>query len=131
MIKGHCFCKQVKFEITPPTKMCGHCHCESCRRSHGAAFVTWTSVPTEQFKIINGEEKVRNFKSSERATWMFCENCGSPLFQKSSHAPKDIYISAGCLSGELDQRPESHVSIEEKVPWLEVNDGLPCISGKD
>ena len=55
LIYGQCHCQKVKFQITPPTEFCSHCHCESCRKTHGAAFVTWTSVPNDQLKNLKGE----------------------------------------------------------------------------
>lgn len=130
LIRGHCFCRAIQFELTRPTEMCSHCHCESCRRSHGAAFVTWTSVPDGQFQFVKGEERLKKYESSENIFWMFCGDCGTPLFQTTRHSPGRIYVTVASLTAPLDRAPDSHVSFEEKVDWITVNDDLPCYREK-
>lgn len=105
--------------------MCSHCHCESCRRSHGAAFVTWTSVDESQFELLEGAELVGRYESSPAIVWQFCRNCGSSLFQTTRHSPGVFYVVAAAFTDPLDRAPDAHVSFEEKVPWLDVKDDLP------
>lgn len=124
-IKGRCYCGEIQFEITPPTKMFSHCHCESCRRSHGAAFVSWTSVPNEQFELTLGKDRVSSYESSPGIVWQFCKKCGSSIFQKTRHSPNVTYVVAASLIDAIDRKPEGHMSFEEKVSWLDVNDELP------
>ncbi len=130
VMKGRCFCSSVKYDLVPPTEMCSHCHCESCRRSHGSAFATWTSVPLAQFKVAEGKSFVKKYESSQGIFWLFCSDCGSPLFQTTRHSPGRVYVNVASLEDSLDRKPDSHVSFEEKVPWLEVKDGLPCYKEK-
>ena len=42
---GRCHCGGVRFVARFPSRFVAHCHCESCRRAHGAAFVTWAGFP--------------------------------------------------------------------------------------
>lgn len=124
-VLGHCFCQAVKFEIRFPTDFVSHCHCESCRRSHGAAFVTWTGVPLKQFKYLKGQDRLRRYQSSPGVRWIFCENCGTSLLYELAGSPDKIYMTVANLNGALDRLPEGHVSYEEHVPWLKIADGLP------
>lgn len=129
-IQGHCHCKKVQFEITPPTEFCSHCHCESCRRTHGAAFVTWTSVPNNQLRVLKGGDLIREYESSPQIKWMSCGYCMSPLFQTTHMSPGRTYITVASLVDSLDRNPDSHVSYEERVSWISVNDGLPQYKAK-
>jgi hypothetical protein len=124
-IKGSCHCKAVKFELTLPTEFCSHCHCESCRRLHGSAFVTWTSIPERQFNYLVGDQEVCVYESSPGIEWLSCRKCHSHLFQKTTHSKNRIYISLSCLDEKIDRKPDSHVSYEERVDWFCVNDDLP------
>lgn len=124
-IRGRCHCSHILFEIIPPTDFCSHCHCESCRRTHGAPFVTWTSVPESQLKITAGEDFLKQYSSSPGIVWMSCAHCASPLFQITKHSPAKIYIAVASLIDPLDRDPENHVSFGECVSWIKVNDGLP------
>lgn len=124
-IEGHCFCQKIRFKLFPPTDFCSHCHCESCRRSHGSAFVTWTSVPNDQLEITLGKDLIKSYESSPGIEWLSCQNCATPLFQTTRYSPGRTYVGVANLSSPLDREPDSHVSFEEHVPWLKINDGLP------
>ncbi len=124
-VRGRCFCGAVQFVLTFPTDMCGHCHCESCRRAHGAAFVTWTEVPKTQFQFLSGEDRLKRYNSGSTVHWGFCANCGASFLYENEDAPGRVWVTMASLTGPLDRVPDSHVSFEEHVDWFKVNDGLP------
>ncbi len=129
-VQGQCYCASVRFEITFPALSCSHCHCEDCRRIHGAAFVTWTNVPLKQFRFLAGEAKLRKYESHPGIRWGFCGDCGTSLFYDCDDAPENVYVTVANLTGPLDRKPALHYSIEEKVSWLDVRDTLPKVIGK-
>ena len=136
-ITGRCLCGAVQFDLEPPTDFLSVCHCQSCRLSHGAPFVAWTSVPLERFRFRSGQGDVRWFRSSRTIRWGFCGRCGSHLLYRADEAghpesPKvdRMYVSAGSLVGPLDREVQAHVSYEEKVPWYSPADGAPRYRGK-
>ncbi len=128
-VQGKCYCGGVQFELTFPNEFCSHCHCEDCRQAHGAAFVTWTGLPKSQFRFIAGEDKLKKYESRiethQGIRWGFCSDCGTSLLYDCDQAPDKIYITVANLTGKLDREPDSHVSFEEKVNWLSVQDSLP------
>lgn len=127
-IPGSCLCGASRFQLIPPTEFCSHCHCRSCRKSHAAAFVTWTSVPEEQLRVQGAE--LSSYQSSQEVTWLFCRHCGSQLFYRHKGTPGRVYVSVASLDGELDRAPDSHVSYEEHVAWLDGSESLPKYIGK-
>lgn len=136
-IRGGCLCGAVRFVLTPPTDFAAHCHCASCRRSHGAAFVTWTGVPDGRFAFIEGEDRVRWYDSSEWIRWGFCETCGSSMLYtvKAEGHPESptigrVYVAVGSLVDPLDREPSLHVSYDERVSWFHAHDRLPRYRGK-
>jgi len=136
-IRGRCLCGSVEFSLTPPTNFCAHCHCESCRLSSGAAFVTWTSVPSDRFALTAGEEHLKWYRSSDHILWGFCGNCGSSMLYRADKAghhesPKleNMYVSVGSLIDPMDQPPKVHVSYEERLAWMHAKDGLAKHRGK-
>jgi hypothetical protein len=136
-IAGRCLCGAVQFELLPPTDFLSICHCQSCRLSHGAPFVAWTSVPLDRFSFRTGEERVRWYRSSKWIRWGSCDVCGSPLLYRADEvghpdSPKldRMYVSAGSLVTPLDREVETHESFEEHVPWYTPADGLPRHRGK-
>jgi hypothetical protein len=107
-----------------------HCHCTSCRRAHGAPFVTWTSVDQRDLTWRRGEAQLRAYESSTGVFWRFCGRCGSSLAYETTKEPGRIYLTLANLEGALPGRPEAHVSFEEHVEWLDLGFALPRYRGK-
>ncbi|NQU28732.1 MAG: GFA family protein [Candidatus Marinimicrobia bacterium] len=125
IVHGACLCEKIKFEVTLPTKWCAHCHCTLCRRSHGAAFVTWFGVNTSQFRIIKGENQIKWYFSSAESQRGFCTNCGSHILFKSTKWPGETHVSLSNMINPIDRKPAGHAYFDTHVDWLEFNDGLP------
>ena len=119
MALGKCLCGAVQFELDMPTNWVAHCHCSLCRRAHGAAFVTWASVPHDQFRILAGEEHLVRYDSTPRATRSFCGICGSTLlFQSKTKWKDETHIAVANIDDALDKLPEAHGFLADRVEWL-------------
>ena len=68
MLKGHCECGRVTFEVDSEVKDFSHCHCSQCRRLHGAAYGTFAGVPRDAFRYVTGEEDIKSYWSSEKTS---------------------------------------------------------------
>ena len=131
-VQGGCFCGAVTYEITLPTKFCGHCHCSMCRRPHGASYVTWAAVPPEQFRVLQGEAHLSTFESSEIGRRQFCKTCGSQMFcwhEKADGPPDFIDIAIASLQGDIDRAPQAHWYYDSRAAWTSVQDNLPKLGG--
>lgn len=128
-VAGRCHCGAVRFRVRFPTKFFVHCHCEDCRRAHGAAFVTWVGVPDAQFILEQGTAALVRYRSSETAWRQFCRECGTTLTFGGDRWPGEIHIAAGTLEGALDREPQAHVYFDRAVDWIEVSDALPRLGG--
>lgn len=131
VLSGSCLCGAITYQVELPSRWCAHCHCELCRRSHGAAFVTWFGVPFTQFRLVTGEDCLRRFASSPEARRAFCRECGSSLFVQSERWPGEIHIALATVQGELDRLPQSHVYYDQHVSWFQIDDDLPKRGGPE
>ena len=129
IVRGGCLCGAVRFEITPPTKWCAHCHCSLCRRAHGAAFVTWFGVERSQFTLLSDAAIVSWYRSTSPARRGFCPHCGSTLFFESDRWPGEIHIALAHMEGAIDREPAVHVFYDSHVSWFEVGDDLRRLGG--
>ncbi|MGZ3747536.1 MAG: GFA family protein [Pseudobdellovibrionaceae bacterium] len=129
-VTGQCYCKKISFEIQLPTEFVSHCHCESCRTSHGSAFVTWGGVAKNQFRFLLGENLLKKYSSSPQVRWCFCSECGTSLLYDCDYAPEKIYFTLANITGDLDRKPDSHVSYEERIHWFPFKDDLPKFKEK-
>ena len=132
-ITGSCFCQAVQYQISLPTLFCGHCHCSMCRRPHGASFVTWVGVPSEQFHVTQGVDNLTMYDSSAHGRRQFCKTCGSQLFcwhiDDDTGEPKLIDVTLASLQDEIDRLPDTHFYYDSRASWTVVEDDLPKLGG--
>lgn len=122
---GACLCGAVKFVATFPTKWVAHCHCTMCRRAHGAAFVTWVSVPAGQFEMNDLQGLLRTYESSAGALRQFCGRCGASLVFRSQNWPGEVHVARANFIDPVDRMPAVHGFYDTHADWFSVNDCLP------
>ena len=121
--EGHCLCETVRYELEFEIEATSNCHCQYCRRAHGAAFVTTALVPTIALRITAGEQSIARHDGR-----YFCRTCGSRLCNRSDSYPDATSLVVTSLSVEPTARPVIHMNIESKAPWHETLDDCPQIA---
>ena len=125
--RGHCLCKKTSWEFDGPVTWACYCHCDDCRRNCAAPVVAWLGVSLKQFRWTG--DKPKTLESSKGVLRHFCEHCGSPLGFEATHYSGGMHLYAASLENPADFKPEFHVNIQSKLPWLEINDDLPKYEG--
>lgn len=121
---GGCLCGAIRFDVDLPTKWVVHCHCNLCRRAHGAAFVTWVSVPEAQFRLHDPDKRFVTYKSSAEAERGFCSRCGTTFLFRSTRWPGEVHLTRANFTSPIDRAPQAHVFYDTHVDWFAVNDEL-------
>ncbi len=120
---GRCLCKAVRYSIIGDISHIYYCHCESCRRATGSAFVAWGTADKNNFQVTNGELSI--FKSSRGVQRGFCSRCGTTLTYWHFFRDDEIDFTLASLDQSYDLKPQFHVWVQDKLPWVELNDNLP------
>ena len=115
---GRCHCGRVRFVATFPSRFCSHCHCESCRRAHGAPFVTWIGFPGSQVHITQGADDLVAHESSPQTWRKFCRACGTKLFFESHRWAGETHVVLPAFDEPVDRMPEGHAFYDEHVAWI-------------
>jgi hypothetical protein len=123
MLRGHCACGAVHYEVSASPSLATNCHCSICRRTSGAAFVTWFTVPETEFRITSG--KPASFRSSDHGVRAFCSGCGTPLTFQSAKYPAQIDITTCTLDDPERVPPRDHIYTRSRLSWLRLGDELP------
>lgn len=123
MLTGGCFCNYVQYEARGTSSHETNCHCSICRRTGGAPFVAWFTVPASKFRIIAGAPT--SFQSSEHGTRSFCPRCGTPLTFASSKSPQEVDVTTCSLRDPELLPPKDHTRVSGKLRWVELGDELP------
>lgn len=125
MIHGSCLCGSVRYEIRGPLGRASNCYCSMCRKAHGAAFGTYARVQRSDFRLLSGEDAIASYASTPGVTRTFCRRCGSTLQFVSADRPASFALALGTLDDDPGVRPEAHIFVGSKAPWVEIADDLP------
>ncbi len=127
MLHGSCLCGRIRYVVEGELGPLVHCHCQTCRKAHAAAFNTAARVKRSGFRWVAGEEELRSYESTPGKKRYFCGNCGSHLVAAWSNED-DVIVRIGSLDDDPGGRPVLHIWTSMKAPWFEITDGLRQIA---
>ena len=129
---GQCACGAVKFVTQGKINFSVFCHCKACSRFRSMSPVHLLGVPAENFRIVDGEDKVKIGHGFNKIIQGFCVECGSAVFQCPEGAnfralyPTTFQIGdpdlPSCLLPEK-YLPKFHVNYENRL--INIDDNLP------
>ena len=125
MLRGSCLCRAVRYEIAGAVHDVHHCHCSMCRKAHGTAFSTFARITADDFRLVDGEEQVRRYRSSPPIERTFCATCGARLTVRFDGMPDAVWVSVGTMDDDPAVRAGAHVFVGSKAAWEDITDGLP------
>lgn len=122
-LHGGCYCGAVRYRVAAAPVEVSHCHCGICRRTTGAPFVTWATVPAAAFAFTAGAPAV--LRSTPQAERQLCSSCGTALTFRERARPELIDVTAGSLDEPSALRPDEHIWTASQLRWLSLDDDLP------
>ncbi len=118
MLRGSCLCGRVAYEAEATVETIAHCHCETCRKAHGAAFSSIASVPRERVRWVRGEDLLSAYESSPGKVRRFCSVCGSQLVAERDGAP-NVMLRLGCLDTPVTADRQWHIWRSDGASWYD------------
>ena len=117
-------CGEIRYLIHGNPDWSAHCHCRSCQKATGAAFTTWAGLETKNFEVLKG--KIAICATSPGVERGFCSHCGTSLTYVAEEGwPGQISVLAPTLDNPEIVTPASHVFVDDQLPWVKLDDGLP------
>ncbi len=127
LLTGKCLCGAVSFRVArADLRNPVACHCSQCRRWGGGPWPT-VDASVDGLKI-EGEDKIRWYRASDKARRGFCGNCGASLFWQVDAEPDRIDVSLGAfdaVAGGLGLAVKAHIFVGSKGDYYDIADGLP------
>jgi hypothetical protein len=122
LITGGCCCGAVRYEGIELPYNVTHCHCIDCRRSSGAAFVTWASFSRNRFRFSQGQPQQFCWEGRLRG---FCARCGTSLTFLARAEADEIDVTVSSFDQPEAVLPVGHTWVEDRLAWIHLADGLP------
>ncbi len=119
--EGSCLCGATRYRVSGTARV-GICHCRSCRLASGAQNVAWAIFERSAFSVTRGE--LAFFHSSPEVRRGYCGSCGTTLSFETEQRPADVDLTLATLEDPDDLKPECHVWVSHKLPWVTITDGL-------
>jgi hypothetical protein len=98
------------------------CHCNQCQKNSGSIYSSVVVVSNDMFKSKgNTKSYTTKAESGRVVTFVFCPECGSPLWREGDMAPDAKVIRAGTLDSKDDRndaKPLAEVYVENRVDWI-------------
>ena len=124
-LTGGCLCGGVRFEIAAPLESASYCHCTRCQRRSGTAASANARVAPGSFRLVSGEELVREFRLEDGWAKCFCSVCGSQLWSRDPETDARS-VRLGAFDRDPGVRPEWRQFVAYAAPWEAIpEDGLP------
>lgn len=125
---GRCLCGIVRYAVRGALSPVIACHCTLCRRQTGH-FLASTNVALADL-VLQGEDHVRWYASSDLAERGFCGECGSVLFWRRRRSDR-IAIAMGGFDKPTGTMIDRHIFAADKGDYYEIDDGAPIYQGDD
>jgi hypothetical protein len=100
-------CGNVRFVATGRPYRVGLCHCNDCRKHHGALFHASAIFPQDAVTI---EGETRDYAGRH-----FCPRCGSSVFSRTDD---EIEVNLGSLDAPDQLRPTYELWTIRRESWL-------------
>ncbi len=121
-ITGGCLCGGTRYELKSRPFALVDCHCVDCRRSAGAPYVQWGSVPRLDLLITKGEPRKIPYANRIRS---FAACCGTHLFFEDSLDSDNIDVAIASLDDPTPFEPQRIIFLEDKLPWVTTDASIP------
>ncbi len=125
MVEGSCLCGSIKYKVELIPGKVFNCHCQYCRKAHGADYVTMALAKADTLTISDENSYLKEHINDIGGYRAFCSNCGTRLM---NYAPdKNLYFSVtlSTIDTPLDLKPAAHVNTESKASWCMPYEGIP------
>ena len=123
---GRCFCGDVRFTVTGPVRYSAFCHCESCRRASGGAYVPWVTFTKSALRWTAGT--VTLHESSPGVTRGHCARCSTSLTYEEARRADQVDITLASFDEPSRFSPVAHIWVEDKLACVHLGDDLPRYS---
>jgi hypothetical protein len=122
VIRGGCFCGYIRYAADGTPFHETICHCTICRRTSGAPFVAWFSVPKDGFRLVAGAPG--RFRSTAKVVRTFCPKCGTSLTFEHDDFPQELDVTTSSLDDPESLPPRDHTWTSSMLTWVKLADGL-------
>ena len=125
---GGCGCGAVRYRLTDAPMIVHCCHCQSCQRETGSAFVINAVIERDRLEVTGVAEPLLTPSASGQGQEIFrCPTCRIALWSHySGSGRKSAFVRVGTLDTPADYSPDVHIFTATRLPWVILPDWVPA-----
>ena len=120
-MEGHCACGEVRYRLSGKPFAVHCCHCRSCQRETGSAFVINGLIETPNVEVVAGEPVEIDTPSDSGKGQLIvrCPSCEVALWSHYGGMGKlAAFVRVGTLEKPDACPPQVHIFTRSKQPWV-------------
>ncbi len=125
MPTGSCLCGGVRYEVSRPITEVSLCHCRMCQKAQGSAFAAVAPILRDDFRLLAGEDLLKEYASSPGKFRVFCSQCGSPIYSYRESRPEQRRLRVGTLDTSIAPAKVYHAWVSDEAGWESAGVGAP------
>ena len=125
--EGGCACGAVRYRLTSDPLFTHCCHCASCQRQTGSAFVINLLIETDRVELLAGDPQPVDVPRDDGSTQRIfrCPTCQVAVFSEYGR-PEVRFVRAGTLDRPSSVEPDVHIFTRSKLSWVTLSDSAPA-----
>lgn len=117
---GSCLCGHIGFVTDGMPNDVSNCHCRTCQKASGAAYVTWADFPATAVRWTAEPTWRASSTFGERA---FCPECGTPVAFRYNTGD-NIDLPSVLFEDTETFAPQDEIWIDSRQPWVKLDERL-------
>ncbi len=127
ILEGGCACGAVRYGLTDAPMFVNCCHCRSCQRETGSAFVINALIERSRLGVTGETDAVATPSDSGTPQIIHrCRVCQLSLWSHYGGRIAVAFVRAGTLDHPDAVRPSAHIFTRSKLPWVVLPTDAPA-----
>ena len=125
--EGGCACGAVRYRLTSDPLFTHCCHCLSCQRQTGSAFVINLLIETDRVELLAGDPQPVEVPRDDGSTQTIfrCPACQVAVVSQYSR-PEVRFVRGGTLDQPGSIEPDVHIFTRSKLGWVAIPESVPA-----
>lgn len=126
--EGGCSCGAVRYRLKAAPMFVHCCHCLDCQKQTGGAFAINAIVEASEVEVLAGAPQAVEMRTeSGRPHDIYrCGACQVALWSDYGRRQVMIFLRAATLDDPHAIRPDVHIFVRTKVPWVVLPPEVPA-----
>ena len=129
-LEGGCTCGEVRYRLRAAPLIVHCCHCRSCQRETGSAFVINALIESAEVDVLKSPPELINTPSASGKGQLIarCPVCHVAVWSHYAAAGKlTSFIRVGTLDQPDALPPDIHIFTSTRQPWVKLPDDATAV----